>query len=131
MAARTAVDAQLALSRQRSPAAPMGIKAAMPTANIWNTDESEAADPSGGNPRKKNGSAAIQFQTLPAMARECAGLPGYPIQAQPITAYTIAATENANSDDVIEWAALRDRLSPVFTSEIPAAARGIRRMKIN
>jgi hypothetical protein len=31
----------------------------------------------------------------------------------------------------MEWAALRERLRPAFMSEIPAAARGIRRMKIN
>src|SRR5882762_8536443 len=56
-------------SRQRSAPLPSGINAAKPTEKICNNAARDAGEPSKAIPRKKNGSAAIQFQLFPTKAR--------------------------------------------------------------
>src|ERR1039458_300308 len=100
--ARRAVDAQAAPNRQRSVPAPSGMSAARPTLNICSNAAREAADPSGGRARKKNGSAEIQFHCLPATVTTCAGPAANPCQENPQKKYTRTATARTNSEDSME-----------------------------
>src|ERR1017187_6464233 len=102
--ARRAVDAQAAPNRQRSVPAPSGISAARPTLNICNNATSEAGEPSGCNPLKKNGSAATQFHCLPATVTTCAGPAANPCHANPQKKYTRTAAARIDSEDSMERA---------------------------
>src|ERR1017187_301408 len=126
--ASRAVDAQAAPNRQRSVPAPSGISAAKPTLNIWSNATSEAADPSGCNPRKKNGSAEIQFPAFPATVTTCAGPAANPCQENPQKKYTRTATARIESEESMEWAALRERPKPAAITASPAAAKGTRKI---
>jgi hypothetical protein len=52
-----------------------------------------------------------------------------PCHANPQTKYTMAATERADSEAIIMWAALRDLPNPALISDRPAPAKGTRKMK--
>src|SRR5579859_3357766 len=127
--ASKAVEMQMAPSRQRSAPLPNGINAANPTQSICIHAASEAGEPSNCNPRKKNGSDAIQFQGLPPIMKTCADRPINPCQANPQKKYTMAATANTHNAAIIECAALRERPNPVLISASPAPANGTRRIE--
>src|SRR5450631_2965655 len=83
--ASSAVEAQAAPKRQRSVAAPKGIKAASPTLSICSQIANEAGEPSRASPRRKNGWNASQFHDFPPTVMACAGRLGKPCQEKPNT----------------------------------------------
>src|SRR5271165_752100 len=127
--ASTADDAQIAPSRQRSAAALSGIIAAIPTANICSTTDSDAGDPFISSPRRKNGCAAIQSQGFPPMVATCAARPAKPSHEKPMAVYTMAATDTTQSEASMACAALRDLPKPLLMSAIPATANGTMRIE--
>src|SRR5476649_1262084 len=128
----SALDAQAGAMRHRSVPAPNGISAARPTLNICSKAASEAPEPelepSSGSPRKNIGSAAIQFQGLPATVKTWAARPAAPCHEKPQKKYTRAAVAVMHSAVSIAWAALRERPRPVFIRQSPKAASGTRRI---
>ena len=56
-----------------------------PAPNICSRAASDAGEPSSSRPRRKNGSAAIQFHGFPPIIHTCAGPPAKPSQEKPQT----------------------------------------------
>src|SRR5579872_3560768 len=124
--ASNAVEAHIALNRQRSAAAPSGMRAASPAHSMLKTATSEAEEPSSSNLRKKNGAAPIQSHCFPPAFRTWLGAPANPWKPKPHTKYMITATEKMHSEAIMVCAAARERPKPEFTSAIPQAASGMR-----